>query len=369
MRGSLLLLLLSACTAGVGGGVDAGASAPDVGAANDSGVARDGSSADTLEDASSAPDAEPTDAGGEQDAAAPDLGVPDLGPSGTLVLVAVGYGNRRIHTLDGVTYADDQVVDPNGGDDNNLLRGVGYGEGRFVAVGGGGQGQSWVSDDGRTWSHHQTALRAFLSDAAFGNGRWVAAGGNGLRLRSLDRGESWDGDPGYYAGHYRGIAFGGGVFVAVGHRYGQSSDGLSAVSADGETWEVLEHDGLLGLGGVTFGAGLFLATGRAGRVAVSTDGRTWDEVTVTGTNLDAPTFTEGEFLIPCAEGLLRSSDGRNFTRVDGFAPGGVVYAFGAYRGVSWQSKRYRTTDLSQAWVRTHEDDGPAFTELLLGEVR
>ena len=299
----------------------------------------------------------------------PDAQPLDAGPSGTPVLVAVEYGNRRTSTFDGVTLGDDQVVDPNGGDDNNLRRGVGYGDGRFVAVGGGGEGQSWVSDDGRTWHHHATALRAFVSDAVYGNGRWVAAGGNGLRLYSVDRGETWSGDPGYYAGHFRGITFGNGVFVAAGHRYGDSTDGLTAVSSDGEAWEILEHDGLLGFGVVTFGNGVFVATGRGGRVAVSVDGRSWDEVNLGGSSYEAPTFSAGEFLVPSAEGLWHGPDGRNYTRIDGFAPSGVVQAFGEYRGVTWQSQRWATPTLGTAWARTHGDDGPAFTELIVGWVR
>jgi hypothetical protein len=364
-----LLLSLTACTSSIGEPIvdlgvthDGGATA-DLGARLDAGPLDQGGAPDQGIDAGPGQE----DLGVHPDAAEPDAAF-DAGPSGTPVLVAVGYGNRRTRTLDGVTWGDDQVVDPNGGDDNNLLRGVGFGDGRFVAVGGGGEGQSWVSDDGQTWHHHVTALRAFVSDAVYGNGRWVAAGGNGLRLYSIDRGESWAGDPGYYAGHFRGLSFGNGVFVAAGHRYGDSTDGLTAVSSDGEVWEVLEHDGLLGFSGVTFGNGVFVATGRGGRLSVSVDGRSWDEINLGGTSYDAPTFTAGEFLVPSAEGLWRGVDGRNFVRIDGFVPGGIVQAFGAFRGVSWQSQRWATPTLGTAWVRTHGDDGPAFTELIVGWV-
>lgn len=363
-----LAFAVTACTSRIGDPIEDVGVATDVGVLADLGTGLDAGPIDRGGSFDQGVDAGPEDLGLLPDATAPDATVPDLGPSGTPVLVAVGYGNRRTSTFDGVTWGDDQVVDPNGGDDNNLLRGVGFAEGRFVAVGGGGEGQSWVSDDGRSWHHHVTALRAFLSDAVYGNGRWVAAGGNGVRLYSVDRGESWTGDPGYYAGHFRGISFGNGVFVAAGHRYGDSTDGLTAVSSDGEAWEILEHDGLLGFSGVTFGNGVFVATGRGGRVAVSVDGRSWDEITLGGTYFEAPSFTAGEFMVPSAEGLWHSADGRNYTRIDGFVPSGVLFAFGEYRGGTWQSQRWATPALGTPWVRTHGDDGPAFTELILGWV-
>lgn len=383
----VLLFCLSACTSG-------GGQVPDAGSAVDGGIGQDaqaGSDAGLLEDSGQGdsgvgpPDsgAETPDAGADSGvgpadtgltptdsgAAMPDSGaaLPDAGAGQTPVVVAVGYGNRRTSTFDGMSWGNDEVVDPNGGDDNNLLRGVGYAGGRFVAVGGGGQGQSWVSDDGRTWTHHVTTLRAFVSDAVFGNGVWVAAGGNGLRLVSTDRGESWHGDPGYYAGHYRGIAFGNGRFVAAGHRYGASSDGLTAVSTDGLSWQVLEHNGLGGFSAITFGQGLFIATG-SGRLAVSTDGAQWDEIALGSMSLSGPSVANGEVLIPANDGLWRSTDGRHYNFVRGFVPGSIIYAFGRYFGVTWQSQRWTTTDLAMPWTRAQGNDGPAFTEILEGLV-
>lgn len=385
----VLLFCLSACTSG-------GDQRPDAGSVVDGGLGQDAqasSDAGLLEDSGGGPTdsgADMPDAGvdsgvgpADTGAAMPDAGggpadsgvgpadsgaaLPDAGLQ-TLVVVAVGYGNRRTSTFDGISWGNNEVVDPNGGDDNNLLRGVGYADGRFVAVGGGGQGQSWISDDGRTWAHHVTGLRAFVSDAVFGNGVWAAAGGNGLRLVSTDRGESWHGDPGYYAGHFRGIAFGNGRFVAAGHRYGASNDGLTAVSTDGLSWQLLEHNGLAGFSAITFGQGLFIATSLSGRLAVSADGAAWDEIALGSASLNGPSAVNGEIVIPTDNGLWRSTDGRHYNLAQGFVPGSIIYAFGRYFGVTWQSQRWTTTDLAMPWTRAQGNDGPAFTEILEGLV-
>ncbi|MFO0722750.1 MAG: hypothetical protein U1E65_03125 [Myxococcota bacterium] len=368
-----IALVLCACSTASGpedsGGLDA-RTAVDSGQAADAGAIEVDAAPGV--DAEPSPDAMTVDAGAAADAMSLDVGggtgdaaAPE---AGTLVVVAVGYGNRRTSTFDGRQWGDDQVVDPSGGDDNNLLRGVGYAGGRFVAVGGGGQGQSWTSDDGRTWSNHVTALRAFLSDAVYGNGVWVAAGGNGLRLVSTDQAQSWHGDPGYYSGHFRGIAFGNGVFVAAGHRYGASNDGLTAVSADGLSWQLREHNGLAGLSAITFGNGVFVALSLGGRLTVSTDGQQWDEISLGSNSLNAPTVANGEILVPASDGIWHSSDGRHYQFIAGFACGSIQYAFGQYLGITWESQRWTTTSLSSPWSRSVGNDGPAFTEILSGLV-
>src|SRR6185295_14802058 len=103
---------------------------------------------------------------------------------------------------------------PTGGDDNDLFRGVGFGEGRFVAVGGSSVALTRVSTDGVNWADGGTA-NAWLGGAAFTGSVWIAAGGNGLRVRSTDHGMTWTNPAGYQAIHYRAIAAGPGRAVAV----------------------------------------------------------------------------------------------------------------------------------------------------------
>src|SRR5688572_7264580 len=48
-------------------------------------------------------------------------------PAGDPVIVAVGYGHRRMRSLDlGLTWVDVVEDDPDGGDDENLLRAATY---------------------------------------------------------------------------------------------------------------------------------------------------------------------------------------------------------------------------------------------------
>ena len=66
---------------------------------------------------------------------------------------------------------------------------------------------------------------------------FVAVGQNGLRISSADGSEWKNQQLGKEGETYRAIAFGNGVFAAVGgFGYG---DQLMAASADGVTWKVL----------------------------------------------------------------------------------------------------------------------------------
>jgi hypothetical protein len=335
---------------------DAGEVARDAEPARDAVVAPD---AIVAADAPSAPDAEVG-----RDAVAADAQPVPSRP----LLVAVGYGRRRLISRDGMTWTNDVVVDPNGGDDNNLLRGVGWGDGRFIAVGGAAQGRTLASVDGVAWNVEVTGISSFLSDVDFGNGVWVAAGGNGLRVRSLDHGASWVDATPYYSGHFRGLAFGNGVFVAVGHTYGARTVGLVARSTDGRMWTTQEQGTLSGLSRVVFGNGVFVAHGQR-RLTTTTDGASWTEVSLAATEYYGVSFAGGEFLANANDGLWRSSDGRAWTRIPGFAPGSIARlgATGPYVGAVWQSQRYTSPDL-RSWTRSGTDDGPAITEIVEGDV-
>src|SRR5204863_5090657 len=69
--------------------------------------------------------------------------------AGRLMAVVVGYGGRRVSSTDGVTWENFQQLNPNGGDDADLLRGVAFGGGTFVAVGG----STFTSPDGVVWTN------------------------------------------------------------------------------------------------------------------------------------------------------------------------------------------------------------------------
>src|SRR5208337_3583632 len=58
-------------------------------------------------------------------------------PEKTGVYVAVGYGGRRLRSTDGMNWDIAAEWSEKGGDDRNNLISVAYGNGTFVAVGGG----------------------------------------------------------------------------------------------------------------------------------------------------------------------------------------------------------------------------------------
>jgi hypothetical protein len=256
-------------------------------------------------------------------------------PTGTPVFVAAGYGGRRMRSLDGMAWTDDVVIDPNGGDDENLLRGIGFGGGLFLAVGG----SVFMSTDGATWELSEFNPDSFISDAVYSDGIWVIAGGNGLLARSIDGAQSWIDMAPYYAGHYRDIAAGNGVFVAVGHTYGDSTIGLITTSTDGSTWTEPQTAGE-SLSAIGFGNSVFVAVGALGRVSVSADGVQWADTTYGAENRGSVSFVDGEFVIPNAEGLAHAIDGQDWQALDGTAPSFMAYAAGTYAGFSWGSVYY-----------------------------
>jgi hypothetical protein len=103
---------------------------------------------------------------------------------------------------------------------------------------------------------------------------FVAVGYGGVRVRSLDLGKTWidsqrlggGGDDNFLL---RAVAFGDGVFTAVGWQL--------YTSPDGKTWTMRTKAADQWMGGVRFGAGRFVAAGGYGESMYSTDGITWPQ--------------------------------------------------------------------------------------------
>ncbi|MBL8743124.1 MAG: hypothetical protein JNK04_18570 [Myxococcales bacterium] len=288
-----------------------------------------------------------------------------VAPSGTPIFVAVGYGGRRMSSLDGVTWENDIVVDPNGGDDNNLFRGLGYANGLFVAVGGSSEGQIFTSTNGADWTA-QTPGSSWIGDVVFVDGAFIAAGGNGLRQRSSDQAVTWTNQAPYYAGHFRGIAAGGGIAVAAGHTYNTDPFvGLVSVTTDaGLTWSEPLTGGPA-YGSIAFGAGVFVAAGDGG-CRSSSDGVDWTDCGIGG-GLGRVVFANGEFLIPDDAGYHHSADGATWSHVDGPSKGIQTFGLGQYLATSWPDRIESSTDL-QTYTIVNQDTGPAIVQIELGYI-
>jgi hypothetical protein len=148
----------------------------------------------------------------------------------------------------------------------------------------------------------------------------IAVGYGGMRVRSLDDGQTWQDyvqlapNGGDDMELLRGAAWGEGRFVAVGWRIFSSPDGAS--------WT--EHDNPTGqwFGAVAHGNDRFLAAGGGGYCARSDDGQAWEpctDVTDDGgfTHVRSVLFLDDLFYTADANGVLRSSpDGEQWTTVD-----------------------------------------------------
>ena len=133
----------------------------------------------------------------------------------------VSGGYREIsgvvmRSTDGATWTEPSMVDG-----TNTLRGVTWGDGRFVVVGGRPDGGTiHHSADGLRWTAASgVSVADLLNGVTWGGGRFVAVGGltDGTIHHSAD-GAAWTAASGVDegTGAFYGVAWGGGRFVAVG---------------------------------------------------------------------------------------------------------------------------------------------------------
>jgi hypothetical protein len=292
----------------------------------------------------------------------------DPPPPGDPIAVAVGYGTRRVRSEDGLSWTDFQRVNPDGGDDDDLLRGIGYGDGVFLAVGGAGVGSSMRSLDGIEWTDAHGDLPSFVSDTVWLDGTFVAAGGNGLRMRSLDQGVSWQDLTRYYAGHYRALAAGNGVVVAVGHTYGDSNVGLVSTTTDGAAWTPEQTGGAGWSGGsIAFGGGVFVARDQAGQVRVTADGLTWSEPTLSLGGSGTMLHADGAFVTPGDAGYFTSPDGTRWTELPARFPRDLAgFIEGRFLRLGWPATIDASEDLL-AWENVFSPGGSGLTDIAVGE--
>ncbi len=370
MRAAIVGLLLCACSGPAGGGTGGGQGTAGGGASASAGGAAGGAAGGSTAGGATAGGATAggstaggASAGGST-AGGSTAGGSATGDAGTPLAIAVGYGQRIARSTDGMTWTMTEKT-AMGGDDNDLFRGVGFGEGRFVAVGGSSVALTRVSTDGVQWLDGGTG-RAWLGGAAFTGTVWVAAGGNGLRVRSTDHGTTWTNDPGYQAMHYRAVAAGPGRAVAVGHTYNLMPNvGVITTTADGITWSERRQAGAQ-FGTVAFGNGVFVACTSATVCATSSDGMTWVDHNV-GTGDGSVVFTGTEFIVVRSNGTFRSSDGAQWTNVNAMSRGVAGFFNGAYFSFDWPLRIQRSTNLS-TWTPVFQPMGSGLTQLVVGAV-
>jgi hypothetical protein len=275
--------------------------------------------------------------------------------------VAVGAGGSIVTSHDEVNWL------PRNSGTTQTLRGIIYGNGQFVAVGG---NTILTSPDGHEWTQTSTASNAPLHRITFGAGLFVAVGGDeisegpGLVMTSLD-GFAWTpltvGDGPVY-----GITFGGGKFVAVGSSRVQTS-------ADGIHWaqqSVQLPPSYNVLRDVAYGNGCFVAVAD-NAILTSTNGVDWaaqEEPFLAGV-----TFGDGLFVavgplqctrFGCYYGkVLTSSDGSNWTLLHVVAEApllGITHANGTFVTFGGQGEIFTSQDAIRWEQRSPESVVPGF---------
>jgi hypothetical protein len=147
----------------------------------------------------------------------------------------------------------------------------------------------------------------------FGDTKFVAAGPY-VTYSSLD-GVKWRRSTnGSSTMVTRGLAYGGGRFVAVGSKYIQETASFAtgfASSQDGDTWSSLSSTRSEGLNAIAYGNGRFVAVGESGVVWSSPDGVKWSLFqTSSRKSLNAIVFNGSAFLAVGSKGtVIDSNDG------------------------------------------------------------
>lgn len=296
-------------------------------------------------------------------------------------VVAVGGADFGLigSTIDGLDWVD-QSTDAFGtideGHQRNLIRGVGYGAGVFVAVGGHDNSYIATSCDGYTWRRDVLGTNIdgpvdpdysfFLSDVTYGDGRFVAAGGAGTLLLSEDFGETWRAVGTYLDGHFRGVAHGGGRFVAVGHTW-EGDAAMVYGSSDGENWEPLLTTGA-GLGVVVeYAAGSFVALG-AQRCVVSSDGLVFDECPLPAGDFAGLHTGPGGHWVQYLDGRFaqRDAEGTWGSPTPGWLPSNVAWTGDAWVMTRWEERGVSDGASLDAWQTVAGSD---LRDLAAGQVR
>ena len=157
---------------------------------------------------------------------------------------------------------------------------INYLDGRWVALST--TGEDATSVDATTWNVGSIPDGSWHS-TAYGNGRFVALSSANTVPNELDSSDAltWNtmtGPPGAPVqsgraienGQWNGVAYGDGLFVAVG------ADGVVSTSSDGVTWARRFWRPQDDFSSVTFGDGRFIAVdAAAGNVLISLDGLHW----------------------------------------------------------------------------------------------
>jgi hypothetical protein len=277
--------------------------------------------------------------------------------------LAVGYGGRRMVSSDGKSWEiTAEWAQPGSDDGNNLMSAV-FAQGKFVVVGGGGGGPTGaghilVSKDGREWNE-TLKDKARINPVVFGNGRFVV-GTSGYPSGKL----MWSSDATAWTNgakistkgltHFRGGAFGNGVFVLVGNGGGNGGTSWAVVTPDGEKI-TSERSDLPAQGKIIFGAGRFVMLSHEGVLLSSADGADWKVQPFA--KEETPrwlVFDSRKFMAGSNKTGWESADGLTWKKGGITSAAGVVWSDGTrFIATGWPGKMSYSPD-GATWIKGNE---------------
>jgi hypothetical protein len=197
-----------------------------------------------------------------------------------------------------------------------------HGAGIFIAAGE--DGNIFVSSNTGNWLRPVSGTPAPLRGMTYGDNRFVAVGYGALPgsvLVTSTNGLDWSATSGGLPYGLTAVAYGNGQFVAVA-----DFDGRAVISTNGSGWIGAALGTNTGFYGITYGKGLFLAVGDGGDIRTSPDGQGWtrrDSGAPSNTRLLAATYDDvlklfvvvGALSFSGGGIILASSNAANWTTV------------------------------------------------------
>lgn len=167
------------------------------------------------------------------------------------------------------------------------------------------------------WIERESGLSAHLQDVAYGNGVFVAVGYSGALLSSVD-GVVWTERDAATNSYILDVIYADGQFMAV------TSGGEVIVSTDGIAW-VARDVSAYSLGAICKGNGIYMAVGS--RASISSDGITWSTVETGLSHVQySVAYGNGRFVVGTSGGWASVSldNGATWQNVSIGSSGGVT---------------------------------------------
>jgi len=196
----------------------------------------------------------------------------------------------------------------------NLLNGVSFLNGQFIAC---SESQLLKSQDGTNWTTYAAPGDVSLSRVAFGGGLYVAVGykaGSGAIVTSSNL-MDWTLQTSGTTNALQTVIYGNGLFVATGN------GGTILTSANGSSWETRASGTSNALISIAFGNGTYVALSSNSAASVSSDGISWTRINIGPQFLSTVNYSKGLFHAGGSRfpngiaygALYTSSDGTNWS--------------------------------------------------------